>query len=222
VANKNSKALKQAAAESALRFVPPGSVIGVGSGSTIEFFIAALAHRRELISGAVATSKASAELLTSAGIPICDPNFIEQLPVCVDGADEINLELEMIKGGGGALTREKIVAAMSRIFVCVADESKLVARLGRFPLAIEVIPMAAGYVGHELARHGGRPLLREGFLTDNGNVILDVHELPISNPVDLEGEINQIAGVVTCGIFARRHADVLLLSRPSGVEEHRR
>jgi len=218
----NTDQLKQAAAKAALRFVPDGAVIGVGTGSTASFFIAALAARSGRIAGAVASSEVSAGLLKKAGIAVRDPNSIEELPIYVDGADEINGRLEMIKGGGGALTREKIVAAMARTFVCIAHESKLVKQLGRYPLPIEVIPMAVGHVGRQLSALGGRPQLREDFLTDNGNRILDVHDLQISNPVGLEAEINQIAGVVTCGLFARRPADVLLLARPSGVEERRR
>jgi ribose 5-phosphate isomerase A len=218
----DTERLKQAAAEAALAFVPDGAVIGVGTGTTVAYFIAALAGSGKRIKGAVASSEASAASLRKAGIAVCDANSVEKLPVYIDGADEINAQFQMIKGGGGALTREKIVAALSDTFVCIADESKLVEKLGRCPLPIEVIPMAAAYVGRELAPHGGRAMIREGFTTDNGNVILDVHDLRITNPVDLESELNQIAGIVTCGLFAHRPADVLLLGRPSGVEERRR
>lgn len=214
--------LKQSAAEAALAFVPEGAVIGVGTGTTVAFFIAALARNASRIAGAVASSEASAALLRQAGIAVCDANSVERLPVYVDGADEINQQFHMIKGGGGALTREKIIAALTDSFVCIADESKLVATLGRVPLPMEVIPMAAAYVGRQMTARGGRPVPRKGFITDNGNVILDVHDLLIPHPVELETELNQIAGVVTCGLFARRPADVLLLGRPSGVEERRR
>ena len=214
--------LKRAAAEAAIHFVPEGSVIGVGSGSTVNLFIAALARAQLRIKGAVAASNATAELLSKAGIAIHDLNSIRQLSVYFDGADEINGNLEMMKGGGGSLTKEKIVAAVASSFVCMADESKMVAQLGRFPLPIEVIPMASGYIARELEGRGGRPVLREGFVTDNGNVILDIHGLRISDAVAFEEEINQIPGVVTCGIFGRRPADILLLARPSGVEEFKR
>lgn len=214
--------LKRAAAEAAMQFVPEAAIIGVGSGSTVNFFIAALARGRVRIKGAVAASNATAELLGKAGIAIHDLNTIRQLPVYFDGADEINGQLEMIKGGGGSLTREKIVAAVAGSFVCMADESKMVAQLGRFPLPIEVIPMASRYIARELEGRGGRPVPREGFVTDNGNVILDIHGLRISDPVAFEEEINQIPGVVTCGIFGRRPADILLLAHPSGVEEFTR
>ena len=214
--------LKRTAAEAAIHFVPEGSVIGVGSGSTVNLFIAALARAQLRIKGAVAASNATAELLSKAGIAIHDLNSIRQLSVYFDGADEINGNLEMMKGGGGSLTKEKIVAAVASSFVCMADESKMVAQLGRFPLPIETIPMASGYIARELGNRGGRPILREGFVTENGNVILDIHGLRISNPIAFEEEINQIPGVVTCGIFGRRPADILLLARPSGVEEFKR
>jgi len=218
----DTQQLKQAAAEAALAFVPDGTVIGVGTGTTVAFFIAALARSGKRIKGAVASSEASAASLRKTGIALCDANSVEKLPVYIDGADEIDAQFQMIKGGGGALTREKIVAALSDTFVCIADESKLVDTLGRCPLPIEVIPMAAAYVARQMAARGGRALVREGFTTDNGNVILDVHDLRITNPVELERELNQIAGVVTCGLFAHRPADVLLLGRPSGVETRRR
>jgi ribose 5-phosphate isomerase A len=214
--------LKQAAAEAALAFVPDGAVIGVGTGTTVAYFIAAVARSGKRIKGAVASSEASAASLRKIGIAVCDANSVEKLPVYIDGADEIDAQFQMIKGGGGALTREKIVAALSDTFVCIADESKLVDTLGRAPLPIEVIPMAAAYVARQLATRGGEAVLREGFTTDNGNVILDVHDLRITNPAELETELNQIAGIVTCGLFAHRPADVLLLGRPAGVEQRRR
>lgn len=214
--------LKRAAAEAAIHFVPEGSIIGVGSGSTVNFFIAALARAQLRIKGAVAASNATAELLIKAGIAIHDLNSIRQLSVYFDGADEINGNLEMIKGGGGSLTKEKIVAAVASSFVCMADESKMVPQLGRFPLPIETIPMASGYIARELEKRGGRAISRKGFVTENGNVILDIHGLRISNPIAFEEEINQIPGVVTCGIFGSRPADILLLARPSGVEEFKR
>ena len=213
--------LKRAAAEAALRFVPEGSVIGVGSGSTVNYFVAAMTRARTPIRGAVPASKATAELLSKAGIALVDLNSIQQLPIYVDGADEINEQLEMIKGGGGSLTREKIVAAVAKTFVCIADQSKWVANLGHFPLPVEVIPMAAQYVARRMEARGGKAILRNDFVTDNGNLILDVHGPPIFDPIAFEEEINQIAGVVTCGIFARRPADILLLARPSGVEQLR-
>ncbi len=208
--------MKKAVAEQALEFVEPG-VIGVGTGSTANHFIDALARIKGRIEGAVASSEATAQRLRQHGIPVLDLNTVGELPLYVDGADEITRHMHMIKGGGGALTREKIVAACSRKFVCIADESKLVDRLGRFPLPVEVIPMARSYVARELVRLGGQPRLREGFVTDNGNVILDVHNLEILNPVELETTLNQITGVVTNGLFARRPADVLLMGTPQGV-----
>jgi ribose 5-phosphate isomerase A len=214
--------LKQAAAEAALAFVPDNAVIGVGTGTTVAFFIAALPHCGKRIAGAVASSEASAGLLRKEGIPLCDANSVAKVPVYIDGADEINSQFEMIKGGGGALTREKVIAAMAETVVCIADESKLVNTLGRFPLPIEVIPMATAYVIRQLAARGGRAVLRQGLTTDNGNVIVDVHDLSITDPAKFECELNQITGVVTCGLFARRPADVLLLARPAGVDERRR
>ncbi len=211
---------KRAAAQAAMAHVPEGCVIGVGTGSTANFFIDELARARARIQGAVASSEGSAHRLQAAGIAVLDLNRVTELPVCVDGADEIDRDLRMTKGGGGALTREKIVAQVARKFVCIADRSKLVDRLGRFPLPVEVIPMARNLVARELGRFGGEPRLREGFVTDNGNVILDVHGLDITDPVKLEEGINQIPGVVTNGLFARRRADVLLLGTPDGVETH--
>jgi ribose 5-phosphate isomerase A len=210
---------KRAAAEAAIKFVPNGEVLGVGTGSTVNFFIDALAKARLDIPGAVSSSEASTGRLRAAGIPVMDMNDAGTLSVYVDGADESNAQLALIKGGGGALTREKIVAAASRKFVCIADESKLVKVLGKFPLPVEVIPMARSYVARELVRLGGQPKLREGFTTDNGNVILDVAGLSIVDPRKLETDIGLIAGVVTVGLFALRPADVLLLGTPNGVRE---
>jgi ribose 5-phosphate isomerase A len=192
-------------------------VVGVGSGSTTNFFIDELARIKGRISGAVASSDRSAERLKGHGIRLFDLNGVNELPVYVDGADEITEHLAMIKGGGGALTREKIVAAAAKKFVCIADESKLVPVLGKFPLPLEVIPMARSYVARQMVKLGGRPQLREGFITDNGNVVLDVRGMSILNPVELETAINGIAGVVTNGLFARRGADVLLLGTKAGV-----
>jgi ribose 5-phosphate isomerase A len=213
---------KQAVARAALRYVPHDGVIGVGSGSTAEIFIDELAAIKNRIRGAVASSARTAERLRSHGIPLYELGRVEELPVYVDGADEITEQLAMIKGGGGALTREKIVAAVAAEFVCIADETKLVGMLGRFPLPIEVIPMAWSHVARVVARLGGQPRLRNGFTTDNGNLILDVSGLTISDPAALEGELNDIAGVVTNGLFARRGADVLLLGTRSGFRTLRR
>jgi len=192
-------------------------VIGVGTGSTVNFFIDGLAAARQRVAGAVSSSIASSRRLKAHGIPVLDLNDVGELELYVDGADEATRGLHLIKGGGGALTREKIVAAASRRFVCIVDEQKLVERLGRFPLPVEVIPMARAHVARELARLGGEPVWREAFVTDNGNHILDVRNLSIPDPVALEGEINQIAGVVTVGLFARRPADVLLVGTAEGV-----
>ncbi|MBX6421825.1 MAG: ribose-5-phosphate isomerase RpiA [Nevskia sp.] len=215
----NQDQAKRAAAQAALKFLPEGEPIGVGTGSTVNFFIEALATVKNRIPGAVSSSEASSARLKAIGIPVLDLNSAGTLAVYVDGADEINKHLQMIKGGGGALTREKIVAAASRRFVCIADESKLVQVLGKFPLPVEVIPMARSYVARELVKLGGVPRLREGFLTDNGNPILDVAGLSILDPPKLEAEIGLIAGVVTVGLFARRPADLLLLGTASGVRE---
>jgi len=209
--------MKQRAAEAALEYLRDGALVGVGTGSTVNFFIDALAARRQRIAGAVSSSEASTRRLAAHGIPVLDLNEAGELEVYVDGADEATRGLHLIKGGGGALTREKIVAAASRRFVCIVDEKKLVERLGAFPLPVEVIPMARTLVARQLARLGGRPVWREGVVTDNGNHILDVHDLAIRDPVAFEGELNQIAGVVTVGLFARRPADVLLVGTPSGV-----
>ncbi len=210
--------MKAAAARAAIAYVPAGSVVGVGTGSTANHFIDALGEIRDRIEGAVASSEATAARLKGLGIPVLELNDVSELPVYVDGADEITANLAMIKGGGGALTREKIVGAVAGKFVCIADDSKLVDVLGRFPLPVEVIPMAQAHVARQLAKLGGQPALRAGFRTDNGNIILDVRGLAIVDPVGLESEINQIAGVVTVGLFARRPADVLLLGTAGGVE----
>ncbi len=210
--------LKQAVAREALKHLAPDTVIGVGTGSTANFFIDELARLKSRIAGAVASSERSAERLRGHGIAVLDLNDVEDIPVYVDGADEITERMHMVKGGGGALTREKIVAAVARKFVCIADESKLVPMLGGFPLPVETIPMARAYVARELAKLGGRPKLREGFTTDNGNIILDVSGLQIADPVALETAINNITGVVTNGLFARRGADVLLLGTADGVK----
>jgi ribose 5-phosphate isomerase A len=210
--------LKQASARAAMHYVVEGAVIGVGTGSTANYFIDELGKVKDRIRGAVASSEASAKRLAGHGIPVLDLNDVDDVPVYVDGADEITRELAMIKGGGGALTREKIVAAVAKNFVCVADETKLVARLGKFPLPVEVIPMAREYVARELKALGGKPQLRQGFTTDNGNIILDVLELAIDDGAALETHIDHIVGVVTNGLFARRGADVLLLATAAGVK----
>lgn len=210
--------LKQAVAKAAITHVPVGCIVGVGTGSTANFFIAELGKIKHKIDGAVASSEASAQRLRKHGIEVLDLNNVADLPVYVDGADEITRHLAMIKGGGGALTREKIVAAVARKFICICDQSKLVDVLGKFPLPVEVLPMARSYVARELVKLGGQPALRQGFTTDNGNLILDVHNLQIMNPPELEAAINQITGVVTNGLFARRGADVLLLGTADGVQ----
>lgn len=209
---------KKAAAIAAIEYVPVGRVIGVGTGSTANYFIDELAKIKHKIDGAVASSDATAKRLKSHGIDIIDLNEVDDLSVYIDGADEITRHLHMTKGGGGALTREKIVAAVAKQFVCITDQSKLVNVLGNFPLPIEVIPMARSFVAREIAALGGQPALRQGFITDNGNIILDVHGLRISNPVELETTLNQITGIVTNGLFARRAADILLLGTDTGVE----
>jgi ribose 5-phosphate isomerase A len=209
--------LKQQVARAAIEYIK-GGIIGVGTGSTANYFIDELAKVKGRIDGTVASSNATAERLKRHGIAVLDLNSVNGMEVYVDGADEITEHLHMIKGGGGALTREKIVAACAKTFVCIADESKLAPVLGTFPLPVEVIPMARGHVARELVKLGGQPVLREGFTTDNGNVILDVRGLKILDPVALEERIDHIAGVVTNGLFARRGADVLLLGAGSGVK----
>ena len=212
---------KQAVARAAMEYVVPwlgtGAVIGVGTGSTADLFIDELAAHKALIAGTVASSERSATRLRAHGIRVVDLNDVAAVPVYIDGADEIDATLAMIKGGGGALTREKIVAAVAQTFVCIADASKLVGVLGKFPLPVEVIPMARSYVGRSLVKLGGMPQLRAGVTTDNGNLILDVRGLTILKPVELEGALDQVAGIVANGIFARRPADVLLLGEDAGV-----
>ncbi len=210
--------LKRLAAEAALAYVKPGMILGVGTGSTVNHFIDALAGIKGRIDGAVASSVATAERLRRHRIPVLELHEAREVALYVDGADEATRHLHLIKGGGGALTREKIVAHAAERFVCIVDESKLVDVLGRFPLPIEVIPMARSLVARELVKLGGEPVLREGFKTDNGNLILDVHHLKILNPVELEGRLDHIPGVVTNGIFARRPADVLLVGTAEGVK----
>lgn len=209
--------MKAAVAKAAIAHVPDGAVVGVGTGSTVNFFIDELIRIKGRIDGAVSSSRASTERLRAGGIHVFDLNAVADLPVYVDGADEVTDQLHMIKGGGGALTGEKIVAAVARKFVCIADGSKKVSVLGRFPLPVEVIPMARSHVGREMVKLGGHPALREGFTSDHGNLILDVHGLTILDTVELEARINQIAGVVTNGLFALRPADLLLLGADSGV-----
>ncbi len=208
-------ALKKMAAEAAIDYVE-GGVVGVGTGSTVNHFIDALAKIKHKIEGAVSSSEVSTERMKSHGIPVMDLNAAGGLELYIDGADEANRHLQLIKGGGGALTREKIVAAASKKFVCIADEGKLVDVLGRFPLPVEVIPMARSYVARELVKLGGTPVWRDNFVTDNGNVILDVHNLEIMEAIKLEQRINNLAGVVTVGIFALRPADVLILGAEGG------
>lgn len=214
----NQDALKKAVAEAALRYVQTGTIVGVGTGSTVNYFIDALATIKDDIRGAVASSEASAERLKAHGIALFNLNQVDQLPVYVDGADEVNMHREMIKGGGGALTREKIVAAVAEKFICIVDQSKQVKMLGEFPLPVEVIPMAQSYVARRLVAMGGRPQYRQGFVTDNGNFILDVHNLDMSRPIKVEEQINNIVGVVTNGLFAHRPADVVLMGTAAGVE----
>jgi len=212
----NKDELKRQAAERALEFLPDSGILGVGTGSTVNHFIELLAPIKGRFEGAVSSSDASTERLKAIGMPVLDLNATGGLEVYVDGADESNHQLQLIKGGGGALTREKIIAAASRKFVCIADETKLVHVLGKFPLPVEVIPMARSYVARELVKLGGTPQLRENFVTDNGNIILDVHNLEIMEPAALEDQINNLVGVVTVGIFARRPADVLILGSADG------
>jgi ribose 5-phosphate isomerase A len=207
---------KQAAARAALEFVIEGTVLGVGTGSTVNFLIDELAARTR-IAGAVSSSNVSTERLKAAGIPVLDLNEVGPIETYIDGADEIDHQRRLIKGGGAALTREKIIAASARRFICIAEQAKLVDTLGAFPLPVEVIPMARNHVGRELTRLGGRPVWREKVITDNGNEILDVHGLRITEPVALENAINQIVGVVTVGLFAARPADLVILGSSSGI-----
>ena len=218
----NQDELKQQVAREAIKYVVEDAIVGVGTGSTADRFIDELAKIKSRIDGAVASSQKTADRLKAHGIRVVDLNSVSDLPVYVDGADEITEHLAMIKGGGGALTREKIVAAVAQTFVCIADESKLVGVLGKFPLPVEVIPMARSHVARELVKLGGQPELRQGFTTDNGNLILDVYGLSVLKPLELEAEINNITGVVTNGLFSRRGADVLLLGTAAGVKTIRR
>ncbi len=214
--------LKQAVAKAALDHIRPhldqDSVIGVGTGSTANFFIDMLAEVRNDFNGAVASSEATAERLKSHGIPVYELNTVSELEFYIDGADETNERLELIKGGGAALTREKIVAAVAKTFICIADDSKKVDILGDFPLPVEVIPMARSHVGREIVKLGGDPEYREGVVTDNGNIIIDIHNMDLSRPIQAEERLNQVVGVVTNGLFARRPADILLLGTANGVE----
>lgn len=212
-----SDQLKQQAAQAAIEYVETDSIIGVGTGSTVNFFIEALAKIKHKIDGAVASSVASEKLLKQHGIPVFDLNSIDKISVYVDGADEVNHHKQMIKGGGAALTREKIVAASSEKFVCIVDQSKVVDVLGKFPLPIEVIPMARGYVARQIVKLDADPAYREGIITDNGNIILDVNNLNLTDPVKMESLLNDITGIVTNGIFARRPADVVLVANANGV-----
>ena len=208
---------KQLVAEAAIEYIEWDWVIGVGTGSTANLFIDELAKIKGQIDGAVASSEASADRLRGHGIRVMELDQVGDLPIYIDGADESTKHMHLIKGGGAALTREKIVAAASEKFVCIADDSKLVDTLGKFPLPIEVIPMAKSYIGRQLVKLGGNPIFRDGVITDNGNLIIDVHDMAISNPVELENQLNQIAGVVTNGLFAQRGADILLLGGSDGV-----
>ncbi|WP_394393969.1 ribose-5-phosphate isomerase RpiA [Shewanella woodyi] len=210
--------MKKAAGWAALEYVEKDSIVGVGTGSTVNHFIDALATMKAEIEGAVSSSEASTQKMKDLGIPVFDLNSVDELSVYVDGADEINAHMDMIKGGGAALTREKIVAAVADKFICIVDNTKQVDILGEFPLPVEVIPMARSYVARQLVKLGGDPVYREGVITDNGNIILDVYNMKIVNPKELEQQINKIVGVVTNGLFANRGADVLLVGSPDGVK----
>ncbi len=211
--------LKKQAAQAAIKYIETGIIIGVGSGSTVNYFIEALKSVKGKIEGAVASSEGTAERLKLAGIPLLDLNSINELPLYVDGADEINSAKQMIKGGGGALTREKIVAAVSKKFICIVDDKKKVELLGKFPVAIEVIPMARSYVAREIVKLGGDPVYRQGFVTDNGNVIIDAHNLKLLDPVTMEKTLNNIPGVIANGIFAQRRADIIVMATTNGIKE---
>ncbi len=215
----NQDELKRQAALAALEYIKPGAIVGVGTGSTVNHFIDGLATIKHKIDGAVSSSVASTERLRKHGIQVFDLNEVDDIPVYVDGADEANEHLQLIKGGGGALTREKIIAHLAKTFVCIADESKLVPILGTFPLPIEVIPMARSMVAREMVKLGGNPVYRDGFVTDNGNQILDVHNLEIMQPAKMEDELNNIPGIVTVGLFALRPANVLILATKDGVRK---
>jgi len=208
---------KKNAAKIAIDYVKNNSIIGVGTGTTINFFIEELGKNKGLIDGAVSSSVATEKLLREHHIPVLPLNSVIDLPIYIDGADEVTRNKHLIKGGGGALTREKIVAAASKQFICIIDDSKLVPLLGGFPLPVEVIPMAQSYVAREIAKLGGQPELRQDFLTDNGNIILDIHNLKIENPSELENQLNQITGVVTNGLFAKRPADTLIIATDDGI-----
>lgn len=210
--------MKKAVARAAIDYVEPGMIVGIGTGSTANYFIDELAAIKNKIECTVASSEASAERLRSHGIPVEDLNMVNEMAIYVDGADEFTRHLHLTKGGGGALTREKIVAAVADKFICIVDESKLVDMLGAFPLPVEVIPMARSHVARQLVKMGGQPVYRDGFVTDNGNQILDVHNLEILNPVELEQTLNNIPGVVTNGLFAIRPADVVLMGKATGVD----
>jgi ribose 5-phosphate isomerase A len=216
---KTNDSSKQAAALAALDYIEDGMIIGVGTGSTVNHFITALKSVKGKIDGAVASSVATANLLKELSIRVLDLNAAGDLPLYVDGADEVNRAKQMIKGGGGALTREKIIATVARKFICIADESKLVDLLGNFPVAIEVLPMARSYVGRQIVQLGADPVYREGFVTDNGNIILDVYNLKLTDPRAVEEKLKSMVGVVESGIFAKRTADVLLLGSANGVKK---
>lgn len=211
--------LKRQAAEAALDFIEPNTIVGVGTGSTVNYFIDALAARKHDLEGAVSSSEASTARLKAHGIEVLELNHVADLPVYIDGADEIDAHLRMVKGGGGALTREKIIAAVADKFICIVDSSKVVGRLGAFPIPVEVVPMARSYVAREIVKLGGDPVWRQGVTTDNGNVILDVHNFDIVDPVQLEQQLNGIVGVVTNGLFAKRGADIALIAGSNGIEK---
>ncbi|WP_417659582.1 ribose-5-phosphate isomerase RpiA [Pseudidiomarina sp.] len=210
--------LKKQAAEAALKYIEPNTIVGVGTGSTVNFFIDALATMKNDIEAAVSSSEESTKRLKAHGIEVVELNNVGSLPVYVDGADEIDEHLRMVKGGGGALTREKIIAAVADKFICIADESKVVGRLGNFPVPVEVIPMARSYVARQIVKLGGDPVWRQGFVTDNGNVILDIHNFDILDPVQLEQQLNSIVGVVTNGLFAKRGANIAIIASPAGLK----
>ncbi len=214
----NKETLKKQAAEAALAYVKNGSIVGVGTGSTVRYFIEALGTIKGKIEGAVASSVVTSDALKAQGILVVDLNAAGEIPLYVDGADEANQHLQLIKGGGGALTREKIIAAAAKQFICIIDENKQVPVLGSFPLPIEVIPMARSYVARQLVKLGGFPVYREGFTTDNGNVILDVHHLTLTDPVKMEQTLNNITGVVCNGLFAQRSADILIIGTANGLK----
>ncbi len=215
----NQDELKIQAANAALKYISENNFVGVGSGSTVNYFIDALATIKHKIKGAVASSLDTEKRLKAHGIPVYDLNSVDMLPIYIDGADEFNRFKYLIKGGGGALTREKICAATAKQFICIADESKEVKVLGKFPLAIEVIPMARGLVGRAIVKLGGMPEYRAGFTTDNGNIILDVHQLDLTNPIEIEETLNNITGIVCNGIFAKRAADKILIAGQRGISE---